>query len=132
MERKVGPNNELLYVNNFYSYVQKKVFTQQGCIRQSLAVRSQPSFVCALIALSTLRCDVVMCVCVSNGCILLQHCDKVIPLEYPDKAKEKTIFTQVIITSDKVNLGIRETTWKLFMDRSEVSVCAMGSSVDDR
>ena len=114
--------------------MQKKVFTQQGCIRQSLAVRSQPSFVCVLMALSTLRCDVVMCVCVSNGCILLQHCDKVIPLEYPDKAKEKkkTIFNQVIITSDKVDLGMREKTWNLFMDRSEVSVCAMGSSVDDR
>ena len=103
--------------------MQKKVFTQQGCIRQSLAVRSQPSFVCALSTLSTPRCDVVLCVCVSNGCILLQRCDKVIPLEYPDKAKEKTIFNQVIIASDKVGLVLGETkTWTLFMDRSEVSV----------
>ena len=38
------------------SYVQRKGFAQQGCIRQSLAVRSQPSFVCALSTLSTLRC----------------------------------------------------------------------------
>ena len=91
---------------------------------------SQPSFVCALSTLSTPRCDVVLFVCVSNGCILLQHCDKVIPLEYPVKAKQKTktIFNRVIITSDKVDLVMRETkTWTLFMDRSEVSVCAVGS-----
>ena len=47
-----------------------------------------------------------------------------IPLEYPDRAKEKTTLNQVIITSDKVDLVMRETnTWTLFMDRSEVSVC---------
>ena len=54
-----------------------------------------------------------------------------IPLEYPDKAKKKTktIFNRVIITSDKVDLVMRETnTWTLFMDRSEVSVCAVGTS----
>ena len=103
--------------------MQRKGFTQQGCIRQSLAVRSRPSFVCALSTLSTPRCDVILCVCVSNGCILLQRCDKVIPLEYPDKAKEKTIFNQVIIVSDKVGLVLGETnSWTLFMDRSEVSV----------
>ena len=63
---------------------------------------------------------------------VLQHCDKVIPFEYPDydKAKEKTIFNQIIITSDKVDLVMRETnTWTLFMDRSEVSVCAVGTSI---
>ena len=73
-----------------------------------------------------------MSISVSNGCILLQLCDKVIPLEYPDKAKQKTktIFNQVIITSDKVDLVMRETnTWTLFMDRSEVSVCAVGTSI---
>ena len=51
-----------------------------------------------------------------------------ISLENPDKAKEKTktIFNQVIITSDKVDLVMRETkTWTLFMDRSEVSVCVL-------
>ena len=55
-----------------------------------------------------------------------------IPLEYPDKSKKKTktIFNQVIITSDKVDLVMRETnTWTLFMDRSEVSVCAVGTSI---
>ena len=61
--------------------------------------------------------------------ILLQHCDKVIPLEYSVKAKEKTktIFSRVIINSDKVDLVMREETktWTLFMDRSGVSVCAM-------
>ena len=112
--------------------MQRKDFTQQGCIRQSLALKSRLSFVCALITLSTPRCDVVMCVCVSNGCILLQHCDEVIPLGYPDnvKKKMKTIFNQVIFPCDKVDLVMRETkTWTLFMDRSEVSVCAVGTSI---
>ena len=55
---------------------------------------------------------------------LLQHCDKVIPLEYPDKAKEKTFFNQVIIISDKVDLVMEETqSWKIFMDRSKVRIC---------
>ncbi|ORU94814.1 MAG: hypothetical protein A6F71_09720 [Cycloclasticus sp. symbiont of Poecilosclerida sp. M] len=57
---------------------------------------------------------------------MLQHCDKVIPLEYPDKAKEKTFFNQVIITSDQVDLVMEKTkSWTVFMDRSKVSVCAV-------
>ena len=69
-----------------------------------------------------------MCVCVSNGCILLQHCDKVIPLEYPDKeakGRKKTIFNRVIINGDEVELvmGEETKTWTLSKDRSGVSVC---------
>ena len=64
---------------------------------------------------------------VYNGCILLQHCDKVIPLEYPDKAKgkKKTIFNRVIINDDEVELVMKEETktWTLSKDRSGVSVC---------
>ena len=33
-----------------------------------------------------------------------QHCDKVIPLMYPGRAKEKTVFNRLTIASDKVDL----------------------------
>ena len=52
---------------------------------------------------------------------MLQHCDKMIPLEYPDRAKQRTFFNQVIITSDNVDLVMGNIkTWTLLMDRSEV------------
>ena len=53
--------------------------------------------------------------------MFVQHCDKVIPLEYPDKAKEKTKFNKQVIISDKVELVLGETkTWTLIMDRGAV------------
>ena len=53
----------------------------------------------------------------------MQHCDKVIPQEYPDKAKERTKINKQMVVSNKVELILGETltkTWTLIMDRSEV------------
>lgn len=57
----------------------------------------------------------------------MQHCDKVIAEEYPemsDKAKGRTVFNALVITSDKVELIMAEMkSWTVNMDKSVVSVC---------